>query len=417
MRIENILKSVKKRIRPGKAPLSIKKKLDMINQLLKKNKIKAKAVLGGSFAKNTHLKDDYDIDIFVKFDYSYEKKEISNILDKVLSPLKAERVHGSRDYFQIKNKLSYEIIPVLDVKDVSKARNITDMSPMHVDWVRKNINGKEDEIRLAKLFCKANDIYGAESYIQGISGHVLDILVIYYGNFIKFLEAVTGWKDGKKEKEVIDFYNFYKGEAIRKMNRSKTLSPLIVVDPISPDRNAAAALSKEKYDLLRKTAREFLSNPSLKFFKKEKITLPKLMKMKGKDKLLIFDIKALEGKQDVIGSKLLKAYKYILNKFINNSFTIIDSGWEWDKKKKAFFWFIAKKEMLEKEFLRVGPPLEQRYHVELFRNKHKQSIEKDGRIYANVKRSYRKIEKLAKDLLKNQNIKDKVESIKLNFIR
>ena len=243
MRIENILKSVKKRIRPGKAPLSIKKKLDMINQLLKKNKIKAKAVLGGSFAKNTHLKDDYDIDIFVKFDYSYEKKEISNILDKVLSPLKAERVHGSRDYFQIKNKLSYEIIPVLDVKDVSKARNITDMSPMHVDWVRKNINGKEDEIRLAKLFCKANDIYGAESYIQGISGHVLDILVIYYGNFIKFLEAVTGWKDGKKEKEVIDFYNFYKGEAIRKMNRSKTLSPLIVVDPISPDRNAAAALS------------------------------------------------------------------------------------------------------------------------------------------------------------------------------
>ncbi len=42
------------------------------------------------------------------------------------------------------------------------------------------------------------------------------------------------------------------------LNKSKIQSPLIVIDPVQAGRNAAAALSFEKYDLLRKKAKEFL---------------------------------------------------------------------------------------------------------------------------------------------------------------
>ena len=87
--------------------------LDSINSEIKKKKIKARAVLGGSIAKGTFLKDDYDCDIFVKFNLSYKKKEISDLLEKILKIFpKAERIHGSRDYFQFSMKnIMFEKIP------------------------------------------------------------------------------------------------------------------------------------------------------------------------------------------------------------------------------------------------------------------------------------------------------------------
>jgi tRNA nucleotidyltransferase (CCA-adding enzyme) len=393
-----------------KAEIFIKK----IDLLLKKNNIKAKTVLGGSFAKGTHLPEDFDVDIFIRFDLKYKDKDISILLESAIKPLKPKKVHGSRDYFQLEKDLSYELVPVLNIKRPEEAKNITDMSPLHAEWVKKNLKTeKKDEIRLAKLFCKSIGVYGAESYIRGISGHVLDILIVKYGSFLELLKAATGWK----EKTIIDLNNFYKGN-IRSMNRSKKDSPIIVVDPISPERNAAAALGKEKFLLFKKKARAFLENPSENFFKKDKITQKKLEEKKENNKLLIYNIVPLEGKDDVIGSKLLKAFTYIKNKFENNSFTLKSSGWQWDKKKKkAIFWFFSEYEMLEKSFLRVGPPLDQKYHVELFKSKHKNTIEKEGRIFADVKRNYRKIERLAEDLLNSNTITERVKDIELIYIK
>src|SRR3989339_486910 len=71
-----------------------------------------KVILGGSSAKNTFLKNNHDIDIYVKFDSKvYHEKDISKILKKSLK--NATEVHGSRDYFHIqKGKYIVEIIPI-----------------------------------------------------------------------------------------------------------------------------------------------------------------------------------------------------------------------------------------------------------------------------------------------------------------
>jgi len=58
--------------------------LDSIDSEIKKKKIRARAVLGGSIAKGTFLKNDYDCDIFVKFNLSYKKKDMSGLLEKIL---------------------------------------------------------------------------------------------------------------------------------------------------------------------------------------------------------------------------------------------------------------------------------------------------------------------------------------------
>ncbi len=409
-----LLKGVIEEIKPQKDVLNkcnaVKEK---INSKIKNRKIKANAVLGGSIAKGTFLKDDYDCDIFVKFDMSYKNKDISNILEKILEDFsKVERIHGSRDYFNFKvNGINFEIIPVLDIKKAEDALNITDCSPLHAEWVNKKINKNiklADEIRLAKAFFKSANVYGAESYVKGFSGHVIDILVIYYKGFLPLIKNAVKWK----EHDVIDFNNHYKGKALKELNKSK-ISSLIVIDPIQPERNAAAVLSKEKFLLLKQRAEDFLKNPSESFFRKREITVEELKKSSKGKKLLLVNVKPVKGKQDVVGSKLLKAFDYIFNKLVSNDFNVYEKGWKWDKKEDALFWFIVKDETLSENIVRTGPPLKSKDNVEDFKKKHKKAFVKGKRICAEIERKYRKPGELLKVIKKDPYLKEKAKKIEI----
>jgi len=303
--MKKIIDLIKEKTRPDE---SVKKEIEnftrKINLLLEKNKVKATCVSGGSIAKGTFIKDDFDADLFVRFDYkTYKDLDLSNILEKVISKLKPDRVHGSRDYFQINDKktdILFEIVPVLAIKDYKQAANVTDMSPLHVGYVKKKLKkGQADEIRVAKMFCKSAKVYGAESYIKGFSGHILDLLIIYYKNFEQLLMQASIWGD----KVVIDIEKHLK-DPIAELEESKTYSPLVIVDPMQPDRNAAAALSKEKFEDFKKNAKKFLQKPSEEFFKVKKLT-KKDLKMKEDEELFYLEVKPLKGKRDVIGSKIM----------------------------------------------------------------------------------------------------------------
>jgi len=113
--MKKILSEVTKDIRPDKN--YEKEILDKANKIIKKiskGLKNANAILGGSGAKGTWLKT-FDADIFVKFNYGKFKDksdELSDILEKFLKRrFKITRLHGSRDYFQIKQgKFTFEIV-------------------------------------------------------------------------------------------------------------------------------------------------------------------------------------------------------------------------------------------------------------------------------------------------------------------
>lgn len=382
-----------------------------LDRLIKKKKLNAQVCLGGSAAKGTFIKGDFDVDVFVRFAYSYRDKDIAGLLGRAITSLKPAIVHGSRDYYQAtKSGIKYEIIPVLYVTEPKNAVNVTDMSPLHVEWINRHLKKEEGlrkEIILAKIFTKAQKIYGAESYINGFSGHVLDILVIYYGSFVKLLKASQKWK----MYDVIDIEGH--GTA-KELNRSK-LSPLIVIDPLQPERNAAAALSREKFEIFRKKAAEFFGNPSDKFFVQAEYDLKDLKKKAKENKLIILDIVALDGKEDVVGSKLLKVYMHILKHLKINDFVVKDSGWKWDKKKKAVLWYILDKKELSEKKLRVGPPLSAKNAAESFRKKHAWTFTKNDRLYSLVKREFRKPGVLVKFLVKQDYAAEKVGSAKVSI--
>ena len=400
----NLLQKVSLQIKPdNKVIKEADEFVKKINKEIRLKKIKATAVAGGSIAKGTFLKNDHDVDIFVKFDYSCRNKDISKLLGNILKKLKPELVHGSRDYYQIKNKLTYEIIPVLDIKKPEMAVNVTDMSPLHVSWVRKFPQYLKD-IRLAKQFCKSIKVYGAESYIKGFSGHVLDILVINYKGFLNLLKNSQKWK----RYTVIDFYNAHKGNALRNLNRSK-ISPLIVIDPIQPKRNAAAALSEEKINVFKEAAGKFLEKPSETFFIKKEFTIDEIKRKYKNYKIIFLELILKEEKTDVSGAKLLKAFEHIKKHIKINDFNLVHSDWKWDK--EAIFYFVLKKEVLPMYVERVGPPLHEKEYVKNFKKKHKKTFIRKDRVYAKVKRRYRKVEELIKDLIKDGYIKEKVRKI------
>ena len=403
--MQDVLKEVLKKIKPSKEEEQEVKKI--VKEILRKIKIKdVKPILGGSGAKGTWLKSLHDIDIYVKFNpKKYKNEEISKILKKELKKRfkKVETLHGSRDYYQIHKKdYTIEAIPIMDIKKVEEAQNLTDVSPFHAKWVKKY--KKNDQIRLTKSFCRAQKCYGAESYIQGFSGYVLEILTIHYKGFENLLKNISTWK----RKTHIDPEKH--GE---KLNRSKTQSPLILIDPVQADRNAAAALGRKKYNRLIQAAKKFLHKPTANAFEKKEITIAELKKRSEGKKLILLEVKPSRGKEDVIGAKLLKCLKYLRKQLMLADFRVYDYNWKWDK--KALFWLILDEEELSEYKEHEGPKLKQKKHVEKFKQKNKKYkiYKKRGRIFAKITRKYRTPEQLIKNIIKNENFKNKIKQVKL----
>ncbi|ENO12023.1 tRNA nucleotidyltransferase (CCA-adding enzyme) [Thermoplasmatales archaeon SCGC AB-539-C06] len=335
-----LLNDVLKEIKPKKQEeKEVKSKIEIFLKIVNKNLKDAKAILGGSGAKATWLTKSHDADIFVQFDYNkYKDKsnQISDILEKHLKKKfkKIDRLHGSRDYFQIKQKgFTFEIIPILKIKNAKDAINITDVSPLHADWVKKH-KKYSDEIRLTKKFCKSQKIYGAESYIKGFSGYICEILTIYYKGFLNLIKAASKWKD----KTIIDIEKYYKNskDILDSLNLSKIHSPLVIIDPVQKDRNAAAAVGKEKYEKFIYACKELLKRPAIEFFKIKEISIEDLKKRAKKDKLILIEIVALKGKEDVVGSKLLKSLEFIDKELNQNDFKVYEKDGNGIKRKKHY---------------------------------------------------------------------------------
>ena len=416
--MQKLLNKVLTRIKPDKKEREfVLKRVNYIVGQINKNLKDAKAELGGSGAKDTWLKGEYDLDIYIKFDYNKFKDKnsiLSDISEKVLkkSLKKIKRVHGSRDYFQYREgNFIFEVIPILDIKKKEHALNITDMSPLHVKWVKKKKGS--DEIRLTKAFCKAQEVYGAESYIMGFSGYICEILTVNYKSFIGLIKNASKWKD----KEFIDISGHHKNknDILMNVNKSKLISPIVVIDPVQKDRNAAAALGNEKYRKFIKSCKEFLKNPSEDFFFKKKKTLECLKKKNRNKKLIVLSIAPLEGKEDVVGSKLLKVFIYIQKKFEENNFKIESCAWDWDKSDGALFWFLFDRKKKSEFIIHKGPPLKAKIHVIRFEKKHKKTFVKNKKIFAKIKRKFRTPEDCLFFLIKDMYIKERVKDIKVNL--
>jgi tRNA nucleotidyltransferase (CCA-adding enzyme) len=407
-----------KKIRPStKERKRLKKSIGSFLKRLNSKLKDAWGILGGSGAKDTWLSGSYDVDIFVQFDYPKFKdksEQLSAHLERALKlafpKAKLERLHGSRDYFQLSFEgLDFEVVPSLNVRKPEEALNITDLSHLHSGWINAHTKNLKDDIRLSKQFCKANRVYGAESYIGGFSGYVLEVLVAHYDGFEKFLLAATKWKD----KEVIDPARYYPNkDALFHLNSSKQQSPIILIDPTDKHRNAAAALGYPAVQRFKEVASAYLKKPSLTFFEREEINFSKLKEEAARKKLQLvyFEVQTNPGKLDIVGAQMVKAFEFFSREL--TPFVIKKSGWEWDKEKKATFYFLVEKGKLLEFEIRAGPPLKLKDHAARFRKEHPHVYEEKSRLFAKIKVEHPLLKDFVSNLLKSEYLKEKVRKIR-----
>jgi len=131
---------------------------------------------------------------------------------------------------------------------------------------------------------------------------------------------------------------------------------------------------------------------------------------------VIVKARPLGGKADVVGTKLLKINEFLSRQLLNNDFKAIKSGWEWDRKSDAAFYFLFGKKPLPKTVEVEGPPTKIRQHLDNFKKIHRKTFVKNSRIFAVEKRKFAMPEDLLKYILKSQFVGEKSSSIKLEVL-
>ncbi len=356
---------------------------------MKSKKIKGEIFIGGSFAKSTLVKKEiYDIDFFVRFEKT--KENISELLEKIIKDISNKnnfqynKIHGSRDYFRISYSKNYffEIVPVLKIKRQKEAENVTDLSYFHVKYLKKKLSSKNliNEILIAKQFCMAQGIYGAESYINGFSGYGLECLIIYYRTFEKMAKELSK----SKEKIVIDIEKKYKNknEILICLNQSKLQGPIVLIDPTYKERNVLAALSNESFQKFQESLKNLIKIPNESFFRDKKIKESEVSSLAKKlsGEFLNITIYTDKQKGDIAGTKLRKFSKFLASE-ISKRFTILKEYFIYNEEQKADVYFIIKP---KKEIIRQGPKVSMKKHVSAFKKKNKKTFIKNNIIYAKI---------------------------------
>ncbi len=414
--IKRVLKEQLELIIPSKDEVArIKKETklftDELNRELNKRKKIGDIFVGGSFAKGTLVKkEEYDVDVFVRFDWGYT--ELSELLKKPLERLakrhgwRVEKIHGSRDYYRVYflEKGYFEVIPVTKIKKPSEERNVTDLTYFHVPYIKKKIGNLHGDIMLAKTFCHAQKVYGAETYVRGFSGYALELLVIHYGGFQKMLKALVKIKKG--DRIIVDSAkHFKKNDALFELNEAKLQSPVILIDPTYKERNALAALSRETFERFQASSKKFIRNPSKKHFIEKEIDIAGLKRLaKGKREFVQMKLTTDRQEGDIAGTKL-KKFSEFMEVEIKKYFKIVKAEFEYQDEKDADFFLVLES---KKEIIQMGPPMHTkklRKHIRAFKDAHKKTYVLKGILHAKIPVDFTGNEFIQK-IAKNPEIKD-----------
>ena len=327
--------------------------------------------LQGSVAKDTFLPDEVDLDVFVLFPETVSKewfeKVFVNIVINTFKNYGPEILYAEHPYVRINMKgIEVDIVPAYRLRPGEKPRTAVDRTPLHTKYVIDHLaENQRKEVRLLKLFMKTLGIYGAEIKVKGFSGYLCELLVIAYGSFLEVLRAATKWRPFKICIDIEKHYTTYKDclETFRN-------SPLVVVDPVDPLRNAASAVSLKSLARFMAAAFSFLEKPSENYFTSEQVEnyVPEIVKNLGIASIII-NIPRLSP--DVLWGELQRVAKRFADELKYLGFEVIDVGIWSDEKKVAIIIAETIPQELPSIELHIGPPAWNFNHVKKFIEKNR----------------------------------------------
>lgn len=215
-----------------------------------------RAAVQGSVAKGTWLRGGADIDLFLLLDPAVPADRLDGAAGLAAQFLAdARRKYAQHPYltgtFQ---GYAVDVVPAYAVAAATQKMSAVDRTPFHTAWVHDHLDADgRGAVRLAKRWLKGVGAYGAQTAVGGFSGYLVEVLLVHFGTFAAFLDWLAA--DAKPRRIALG------PDAVH-----DDVACLVVVDPVDPARNCAAAVTADTLALACAAARAYQATPHRKFF-------------------------------------------------------------------------------------------------------------------------------------------------------
>ena len=220
----------------------------------------SRALVAGSAARGTFLKDRLDVDLFLLFPPELSKEELAqaglSIAQRILK--NPERRYADHPYLRgTFEGFTVDAVPGYAITDPSQPKSPVDRTPFHDEYLRAHQTPTAiADVRLTKQFLLALGVYGSEARTQGFSGYLVELLLIHFHQFRTLLEAARHWRIPVRLRP-----------ATEDPPRLPEEVALILADPVDPHRNVASALARRNLALFILAADAYLRDPAERWFK------------------------------------------------------------------------------------------------------------------------------------------------------
>lgn len=350
----------------------------------------------GSIAKGTWTSGNRDLDIFIFFPEDTEKEKMEKqglaLGKRVFKKLKGKYELGYAQHPYVRGKIEgvkVDIVPCYKMEEM-KLKSAVDRSPFHVKYVLAHMTEDEkDQVLLLKHLLRVNDIYGAELKVEGFSGYLCELLILKYKTIDRLANIASSWG----------------GQVVVELERASNKEfkePLVVIDPVDPQRNVAAAVSVENYERFRILMKEFSeSSEKESFFEPKKISPLSLEAAKKKAKNFLFVTFPKPGiVEDILYPQMRKSLNSIERCLKKQDFEVIRKK-EFADGKCILMLELEKTEISKYRKIR-GPPSYLRQNIWEFMLKYPNAKEEHSRYVAVIKRKHRTPKPLIEWFLKEK---------------
>jgi tRNA nucleotidyltransferase (CCA-adding enzyme) len=365
---------------------------------------KAEGMIVGSIARQTWVRGDRDLDVFMLFDPSLSREELEqqglSLARGIAAALtdKYYEKYAEHPYINATiEDIDVDLVPCYNVDSAARIQSAVDRTPFHTRYITEKINGMIDDVLLLKRFTKAGGIYGSDQMTEGFSGYLCELLILYYGGFTLLLKAVAEWKP----QTIIDLED----HAAKEFDE-----PLVMIDPVDPKRNVAAAVSLDRMAEFVELARGYLESPSESFF-----GLPEAHSMTPGDLTGLLEDRGtfLYGItfttppyiEEIVVPQLKRSTRAVCEHLERNGFSVHHAHYRMGREQCMI---LVELLVAELPAIRnhLGPPVWNRVNAEKFRTKHRASslpgpYINNGRYETEVSREFRN----AGDLLRSEGLR------------
>jgi tRNA nucleotidyltransferase (CCA-adding enzyme) len=340
--------------------------------------------LGGSFAKDTWLPSDVDIDVFVKIATTVDESRFEEVGLAVgreaLRGYKSGKKYAQHPYTEATvDGFKVNVVPCYDVEP-GEWRSAADRSVHHVAFVRDHLDDEARvQVRLLKRFMKSIGVYGAEIEREGFSGYATEVLVYNYSTFESTLGSFAVFVPDSTE----EYFTLF--------------------DPIDDKRDLGKAISRETVARMVLASRAFLESPSIAFFKK--VGGKARQQLQKRAYVMAFEHDELS--EDTLWGELKRSARQIAKHIRDEGFELARVEAASDGLRSSAIILLPVVDTLSDIEERVGPGVEMSEGAKSFAAKNRDAAEliwvsEDGRLRLLARRRFTSLGRLLDEILESR---------------